>query len=110
MKTGVRKLRSVEKHRNYALKRLGNNDDNDDDVEGDDENGNESKSSESDLPELKCGMKRLLSGKNERGAKCVECEHLVEDARSNQMFGSRWLVSYRLSRSVAIRWRSERRR
>jgi hypothetical protein len=84
MKTEVRKLRSVEKHRNYMLKRLGNNDDDNDDVvegEGEDENGNESKSSESDLPELKCGMKRLLSGKNERGAKCVECEQLVEDGR-----------------------------
>jgi hypothetical protein len=26
-------------------------------------------------------MKRLLSGKNERGAKCVECEQLVEYGR-----------------------------
>jgi hypothetical protein len=81
MKTQVRKLRSVEKHRNYMLKQLNNNDDDNDNVEAEDENGNESKSSESDLPELKCGMKRLLSGKNERGAKCIECEQLVEDGR-----------------------------
>ena len=88
MKTEVRKLRSVEKHRSYTSKQLINDDDdNDDDDEHENENANDDdnnqndESTESDVPELKCGMKRLLAGKDERRAKCVECEELVEDGR-----------------------------
>ena len=79
LKTKVRKLRSIEKHRNYQAKALAPSDDDDD---GDDDDEQSSSSSSSALPELTCGIKRLVKGKNERGSLCVECEETVEDGRN----------------------------
>ena len=80
LKTHVRKHRSLEKHRAYVLKSLAPEDDDDDD-NNDNENGAASSSSSS-LPELTCGIKRLVKGKNERGSLCVACETTVEDGRN----------------------------
>ena len=83
LKVNVRKHRSIEKHRSYVLKSLAASSDND--SAGDDDDNadrDDSSSSSSLLPELSCGIKRLVKGKDERGSLCVECETTVEDGRN----------------------------
>lgn len=108
MKTEVRKHRSLETHRNYTMKQLINNDDdNDEDDNEDDDNDNDEKS-ESELPELKCGIKKLLSGKDERCAKCVECDQRFEEGVQAIKCSVRGGWSCRLIRRQSIRFSIER--
>ena len=86
LKTHVRKHRSLEKHRAYTLKSMTPVEVDDDD-ECDEERDDES--SLSPLPELTCGIKRLVKGKHERGSLCAACIETVEDDRNAIKCGAR---------------------